>query len=644
LTRGSGFRGRIRTLTPRAGSPIEDTAILPDQVRQLRDRGLPVIALGSIVAGGALWLLGQERGADIAWAAGAVVVLVPLVLSTARSLLRGDVGVDAIALVAIVWALALGQLLAAAIVALMMSGGAALEAWAAGRARRELRLLVERAPRIAHRYVDGTVEEVTVDELRPGDTVSVRAGEIVPADGAVAAGEAVLDESALTGEALPVTISRHGHVRSGTANAGETFDLRVTSAAAESAYAAIVRLVRAAETDRARFTRMADRYAAYFLPFSLTLAGIAWLASGNSTQGLAVMVVATPCPLILAAPIAFVAGLSRAARAGIIVKGAGALERLGGAKTVLLDKTGTLTLGQPELERIIPLGDLVADEALRLAASLDQMSAHVLAESLVVGAAARGIELALPTSVREEPGRGILGDVGGRRVAVGSSSWLEANGYDGAHDQARAHNAGDEAGRAKILVGVDGVLAAIIVMGDRLRPGADTLAQELHEAGIAHVALVTGDRPEVADEVARNAGIEHVYAEQTPEGKLSVVRAMRGRPGLQNVVMVGDGINDAPALALADVGIAMAGKGATISSETADVVITVDNADRIALSILIGRRSLRIARQSVIYGLGLSVAAMFVAAFGYLPPVWGALFQEVIDVAVILNALRALHG
>ena len=623
---------------------MEDSAILPDQVRQLADRGLPAIALGSIVAGAVLWLLGQESWADIAWAAGAVVVLVPLVLATARSLLRGDVGVDAIALVAIVWALALGEFLAAAIVALMMSGGAALESWAAGRARRELRLLVERAPRIAHRYVDGTVEEVKVDELRPGDVVSVRAGEIVPADGAVAVGEAVIDESALTGEALPVTIASHGHVRSGTANAGDTFDLRVTAAAAQSAYAAIVRLVQAAETDRARFTRLADRYAAYFLPFSLALAGIAWLASGNATQGLAVMVVATPCPLILAAPIAFVAGLSRAARAGIIVKGAGALERLGGAKTVLLDKTGTLTIGEPELERIIPLGELGADEALRLAASLDQMSAHVLAESLVAGAAARGIELALPTAVKEDPGRGILGDVEGHRVAVGSSGWLEANGYDGARDHSLAHDSGDGAGRAKILVGVDSTLVAVIVMGDRLRPGADRLAQELHEAGIAHVALVTGDRPEIADEVARNAGIEHVYAEQTPEQKLQVVRALRGRPGLRNVVMVGDGINDAPALALADVGIAMAGKGATISSETADVVITVDNADRIALAILIGRRSLHIARQSVIYGLGLSVAAMFVAAFGYLPPVWGALFQEVIDVAVILNALRALRS
>ena len=477
--------------------------MLPDQVRQLRDRGLPAIALGSIVAGVALWLVGQEAWADLAWAAGATVVLVPLVLSTARSLLRGDVGVDAIALVAIVWALALGEFLTAAIVALMMSGGAALESWAAGRARRDLRLLVDRAPRIAHRYAGDSVEEVKVDDLRPGDIVSIRAGEIVPADGAVTSGEAVLDESALTGEALPVTLARFGHVRSGTANAGDAFDLRVTATAAESAYAAIVQLVRAAEMDRAQFTRLADRFAAYFLPFSLIVAGSAWLASGNPTQGLAVMVVATPCPLILAAPIAFVAGLSRAARAGIIVKGAGALERLGGAKTVLLDKTGTLTLGLPEVERIIPLDALDADEALRLAASLDQMSAHVLAESLVVGAAKRGLALALPTGVTEDPGSGISGDVDGRRIAVGSSSWLEANGYEGAHDDARAHDTGDGAGRAKVLVGVDGRLVAVIVMGDRLRPGAGEIARELGNAGIAHVALVTGDRPEIANEVAR---------------------------------------------------------------------------------------------------------------------------------------------
>ena len=623
---------------------MEESTTLSEQVEMLRNRGLPAIALGSILAGGALWLAGKGSWADIAWAVGAVVVLVPLVISTGRALSRGDVGVDAIALVAIIWALALGEFLAAAIVALMMSGGAALEAWAEGRARRELRLLVARAPRIAHRYVGDTLAEVPVGVLVPGDLVSVRAGEIVPADGTVASREAVIDESALTGEALPVTIWSHGHVRSGTANAGDAFDLRVTSPAAESAYAAIVRLVRAAEVDRAQFTRLADRYAAYFLPFSLAVAGLAWFASGDPTQGLAVMVVATPCPLILAAPIAFVAGLSRAARAGIIVKGGGALERLGAARTVLLDKTGTLTLGQPEVERIIAYDQRDPDEVLRLAASVDQMSTHVLAESLVAAAAEQGLALALPTGINEDPGRGIVGTIGSSSVAVGSSAWLERNGYTGVRAEAREQDDGDGAGRAKILVGIDGALAAVIVMGDRLRPGANTLARELQGVGVTHVALVTGDRIEIADEVAREAGIETVYAEQTPEGKLDVVRSVRDRPEMRNVVMVGDGINDAPALALADVGIAIAGKGATISSETADVVITVDNANRIALAIGIGRRSLHIARQSVIFGLGLSVVAMVVAAFGYLPPVWGALFQEVIDVAVILNALRALHG
>jgi heavy metal translocating P-type ATPase len=608
----------------------------------MKERVLAVAAFAAIVAGGILWLLGEQGWADIVWGAGAAVVLVPLIVDTLRSLLEGDIGVDAIALVAIAWALILGEQLAAAIVALMMSGGAALEAWAAGRARRELRRLVERAPRVAHRHGAAGVEEVAVEELQPGDLVAVRAGEIVPADGVVANVNAVVDESALTGEPLPVTISAGGEVRSGTTNAGNAFDARVMRPAAESAYAAIVRLVRTAESDRARFTRLADRYAAVFLPFSLAVAGLAWAASGDPKRGLAVMVVATPCPLILAAPIAFVGGLSRAARAGVIVKGAGVLERLGATKTVLLDKTGTLTSGEPAIERIVELGTLPADETLRLAASLDQLSAHVLAESLVHATSARGIPLTTPTGVEEEPGRGIAGVVDGRRVAVGSSGWLEKRGYDAVREQARAFDDVDGAGRAKILVGVDGRLEGVIVMADQLRPGAKTVAAELRAAGVEHVALVSGDRIEIAREVASTLDIDEVYAEQDPADKLETVREARDRTeGV--VVMVGDGINDAPALALADVGIAMAGRGATVSSETADVVVVVDHASRIPLSVRVGQRSLAIARQSVVFGLGLSVGAMVVAAFGYLPPVWGALFQEVIDVAVILNALRALR-
>ncbi|HET7829512.1 MAG TPA: HAD-IC family P-type ATPase, partial [Candidatus Limnocylindrales bacterium] len=365
----------------------------------MRERALAVVALAGLLTGGILWLAGAHGWADAAWAVGAAVVLVPLTIETGRSLLHGDVGVDAIALIAIAGALILGEQLAAAIVALMMSGGEALEAWAAGRAERELRLLVDRAPRIAHRHLDGQVEQVPVEELRVGDLVAVRAGELVPADGVVEGTGAVVDESALTGEPLPVTVTAGSPVRSGTTNAGNAFDARVTRPAEDSAYAAIVRLVAAAQGNRARFTRLADRYAAYFLPFTLVLAGIAWAASADPIRALAVVVVATPCPLILAAPIAFVAGLSRAAKAGVIVKGSGVLERLGGVAVVLLDKTGTVTTGTPEVERVLTTGTLSEAETLRLAASLDQLSAHVVAESLVRGAAARGLALEAPTAV-----------------------------------------------------------------------------------------------------------------------------------------------------------------------------------------------------------------------------------------------------
>ena len=611
----------------------------------MRERLLAIVALAAIVTGGALWLVGEPGWADTAWGVGAAVVLIPLTVDTARSLLHGDVGVDAIALVAIAGALILGEQLAGAIVALMMSGGAALEAWAAGRARRELRLLVERAPRIAHRHGAEGVEEVPVENLVPGDLVVVRAGEIIPADARVEGSDAVVDQSALTGEPLPVTVSAGEEVRSGTSNAGNVFDARVTRPASESAYAAVVQLVRTAESDRAPFTRLADRYAAVFLPFTLAVAGLAWAASGDPVRGLAVMVVATPCPLILAAPIAFVGGLSRAAKAGVIVKGAGVLERLGSATAVLLDKTGTVTSGEPDVERIVLArgngrGRDPPATPHRWISSLRTS----LPRASSARRAARGLTLDVPTDVDESPGRGIAGRVDGRRVVVGSTGWLEDRGYDGVRALADAAlDGGDGAGRAKILVGVDGELQGVIVMADHLRPGADRIAAELHDAGVERVALVSGDRIDVAREVAAQLGIDEVYAEQDPADKLRVVEEVRNRTS-GAVVMAGDGINDAPALALADVGIAMAGKGATVSSEAADVVVVIDRADRIPFAVRVGRRSLHIARQSVVAGLGLSVGAMGVAALGYLPPVWGALFQEVIDVAVILNALRAVRG
>ena len=603
------------------------------------------MVLVGLVVGAVLHVLGADTPADVVWACAAVVVLGPLVWSVARTLVRGDVGVDAIALLAIAVALVLGEYLTAVIVSLMLAGGNALEASANARARRELRLLVERAPRIAHRRRGVLVEEVAVDELVARDVVVVRAGEVVPADGTLSDGaEAVIDTSALTGEPLPVTVHAGGEILSGTANAADAFDLVVTRPSAESAYAAIVRLVESATDQRAPFVRLADRYAAFFLPVTLLVAGAAWVASGDPTRLLAVLVVATPCPLILAAPIALVSGLSRAARVGVIVKGAGVIEQLGRARTVLFDKTGTLTLGSPEVERIVSLNGVEPTEALRLAASLDQFSAHVMAEALVHDAERRGYRLTPPTDVREQPGSGIAGTVDRHAVVVGAADWLEELGFAGARVAASASDGANDIGRAKVFVGIDGRLAAMIVMADHLRDDAAGLTSSLRETGIRHVALVTGDSTSVGEEIGRLTGVDRVYSEQRPEDKLEVVKALRARAELCPVVMVGDGINDAPALALADVGIALGAQGATVSSETADVVITVDRVDRVANAIRIGRRSLGIARQSVLVGMGLSLAAMGVAAAGYLPPVYGAVLQEGIDVVVILNALRALKG
>jgi heavy metal translocating P-type ATPase len=594
----------------------------------------------ALAAGGLLHLAGRPHWGDLVLAGGTAIVLVPLTWSVLASLARRDVGVDAIALVAIAGALALQEWAAGAVVALMLAGGNALEEVASGRARHELTALVERAPRIAHVRRGDLVDEVPVELVPVGAAVLVRSGEVVPVDGVVESPEAVVDESSLTGESLPRVLERGGLVRSGAANAGEVFELRAVRPAAESAYAGIVRLVREAEARKAPFVRLADRYAVVFLPLTALVAGLAWWLSGDAVRALAVFVVATPCPLILAAPIALVSGISRAARAGVIVKGGGVIEQLGQARTVLLDKTGTLTLGMPEIERVLVPDGIGEDELVRVAASLDQLSAHPLAEALVHEAQRRSLELSFPTEVREEPGRGIAGVVEGRTVAVGSETWLQANGFE---QDGRRWDAGDSPGRTTIAVAVDGRRAGAIVMADHVRDDAGGLVADLRGAGVRHVAMVTGDAAAVGEEIGRRLGVDQVYSGLSPEEKLHVVRAMQGRPGLHPVVMVGDGINDAPALALAEVGIAMGTAGATVSSETADAVVVVDRVDRVVEAIRIGRRSLSIARQSVLAGMGLSAVAMGFAAVGLLVPIAGALVQEAIDVAVILNALRALR-
>jgi heavy metal translocating P-type ATPase len=611
------------------------------RLRASHDLLIAALTLLLIGAGGALHLLGLPTEGDAIWGATVAVMLVPLAISIIRTLLAGRVGVDAIALVAMAGALAVGEYLAGAVIALMLSGGNALEEMAQGRARRELTALLEGQPKIARRRAGDGWEEVPVDRLQVGDVVLVRPGELIPVDGIVLGKRATVDESALTGESLPVTRVEGTPVQSGTANAGDPFELRASRPASESAYANLVRLVRAVETQRAPFIRLADRYAALFLPFTLAIAGAAWALSGDPVRAVAVLVVATPCPLILAAPVAIVSGVSRAARAGVIVKGGAAIERLGDARSVLLDKTGTLTLGRPAVREVLAVGSLPPDEVLRLAASTDQLSAHGLAEALVHTAEERGMTLAEPVDPIEEPGQGAEAVVEGRRVTVGSSAWLRLRGYE---ENPLGENGGDGAdeGLARVAVGVDGSPAGTIVMADTLREDARGLPAALREAGVRTVAMVTGDRRDVAEHVGAAVGLDRVYAEQRPEDKLAVVQEMRSDAATSPVVMVGDGVNDAPALALADVGIAMAGPGSTVSSETADAVIMVDRIDRVTTAVRIGRRALGIARQSVVVGLGLSATAMAFAAFGQITPVAGAFLQEGIDVAVIVNALRAL--
>jgi heavy metal translocating P-type ATPase len=586
--------------------------------------GLFLHVAGASVAGNAIWAAVGGCGAAYAlWA-------------MADALRHGRVGVDVIALLAVGGALAVGELLAAAVIAVMLASGRALEAWAAGRARRDLHALLERAPRTARQYRGQALLTVPLDAVMPGDLLLVAPGELVPVDGIIVGAAAVLDESALTGEARPVERAPREPVRSGVVNAGGPFDLRVTATAADSTYAGIVRLVSEAEASQAPFVRLADRYAVWFLLVTLAWAGAAWLVAG-AERAVAVLVVATPCPLILAAPVALVSGLSVAARRGVVVKGGGVLERLARCTTLLLDKTGTLTSGRPQVSAIIPAGDHEPAEILWLAASLDQVSVHVLAHAVVEAASARGDGLVLPQHVEEVPGQGIRGTVGARRVAVGRAGWAGVTGRPGWVKAARRRARLD--GAITVFVAIDGEPAGVLILNDPLRPDAARTIRALRDDGIGRIVMVTGDRAEVAHALGTAIGMDEVLAERTPADKLDAVRAERDRAP---VIMVGDGINDAPALALADVGVAMGARGATASSQAADAVLTVDRLDRLGEVRALACRTRRIALQSVLAGMGMSVAAMAAAAAGLLPAVWGALLQEAIDVAVILNALRVL--
>jgi heavy metal translocating P-type ATPase len=605
---------------------------------QRREQALFAAATLLLLVGSVLAAAGTRDAASWLWVTATVLGLAYSTATLIAAARRREASVDVIAWLALAGALWVGEPLAGAVIAVMLASGVLLEARAAARARRELSALVARAPRIARRDTASGPVEVPVAEVVLGDRLVVGSGEIVPVDGRLL-GAAVLDESALTGEPLPVERRAGQDIRSGVVNAGSPVRMTATATADASTYAGVVRLVEQAQAQSAPFVRIADRFAVAFVPVTLVLAGVAWAIAGDPVRAVAVLVVATPCPLLLAAPIAIISGISRAARNGVVVKGGGALERLAAGRTLLFDKTGTLTAGRPVLTDVVIAADghLPAEEVLRLAASLDQNSAHVLAGAIVTAARDHGLRLSPSDRVHERHGYGVEGTVDGHRVRLGKAAAVVSDPMPSWVRHARRRAALD--GSLTVFVAIDDAPAGVLLLEDPVRPQAPRMVRILRKAGIARVVLVTGDHADTAEAVGRVVGVDAVHADCDPGDKLALVRAEQNHAP---TIMVGDGINDAPALAAAGVGVALAARGATASAEAADVVLTVDRIDALADAILIARRCRAIAVLAVAVGMGLSAAAMIVAAAGYLPPVAGALLQEGIDVAAIAIAMTAL--
>ena len=567
-------------------------------------------------------------------------VIVRVSIGMVKDLLKGHWGIDILALMAILSTILVGEYIAALIVCLMLTGGEALEDYAANRAKRSLSALLERAPQVAH-LVDaaGNTRDVPLDDVVIGDRLLVRPAEVVPVDGTLAtdAGDqdlrADFDQSSLTGEPLPVTKRVGDDIMSGSLNGQRAVIIEATAAARDSQYARILDLVREAADSRAPMVRLADRYAVPFTAISLLIAGLAWWISADPVRFAEVLVVATPCPLLIAAPVAFLGGMSRAAKAGVIVKSGGTLETLADIKTAAFDKTGTLTYGRPELLRVQPAIDgLSEDNLLQLAASAEQYSVHVLADSIKEEALHRGFELTVAADAKEEATNGVTARLDGKSVIVGKRDYV-------AHHATGLTAAELAPGESAVYVGVDGAFAGTLILSDKLRENASATLDALGRWGVERRIMLTGDAEATATYIASKAGIWEVHADLLPADKVQLVKDATPKP----VLMVGDGVNDAPVLASADVGIAMGARGATAASETADVVIVKDDISQVATAVAVGHRTMRVAKESIWAGIALSIVLMLIAAFGVIPAIIGALLQEVVDVVSITNSLRAMR-
>ena len=597
---------------------------------------LPAVAAVMIVTGA---LLGVAFGFTVArevWMVGLLGTGAPVVFQTLRAALRGRFATDGVATLSIIGSVALGQPLAGLVIVLMQTGGEALERYAEGRASAAVRALEEAAPRIAHRAAGDRIEDVAVGAVGIGDVLLVRPGELVPCDGIVLDGESELDTSSLTGEAMPVRATPGVSTMSGSLNGFGAFRMQATALAGRSQYARIVELVRSAQASKAPIQRLADRYAVWFTPITIIVCAAVVLVTHDWLRALAVLVVATPCPLILAAPVAIVGGINRAARKHIIIRHGGALERLAAVDIAVFDKTGTITIGAPRLADVRVAPGFDRAEVMRLAAAMEQGSSHRLARVLVAAAEAEGIEFPRGADHKEAPGQGVSGDVDGHAVRVGARAFVLPHCETGVRDADMLEGA---SATLRAYASIDGKLAAVFEYADELRPELASVLADLKEQGIRRFVLLSGDHAPIARAIAERAGLPETYGDLLPADKSLFIERLRSEG--KAVMMVGDGVNDAPALSSADVGIALAGHGGGITTEAADVIILVDSLSRVTDALEIGTRTLHIARQSIIVGLALSGVAVLVAAFGGIQPAVGAALQELIDVAVIFNARRS---
>jgi heavy metal translocating P-type ATPase len=662
---------------------------------------IPVFAVLGLLLGAIYYVSNQSVAGQWIWFSTLVIGGIPVVWGTIKGMIQRHFASDIVAMLAIIAAILTNEALPGVVIVIMQTGGKALEDYAFRRASFSLDELMARSPRIAYRKMrkvnnnnssnydgidDQSLEEIKVTDVRIGDLLVVRSGDLIPVDGMIISGRAQIDESALTGEPLPKNKGVSDEVFSGTINAGgNAFEIQASKVSEDSQYAKIVQLVRKAQEEKAPIQRLADRYALWFTPITLAISGFGWLITQNPQTILSVLVVATPCSLIFATPVAIMSGINRCAKIGIIIKTGAAIEQIGKSQAVVFDKTGTVTYGSPVVEDIVVLtkgGKIIQEEIdnnsinnnnsntiitsnnnnasdylLLKAAGMEQMSSHPAARVIVQKAKEKfgSSLLAIPSNFNEIAGAGVEGDINGEHIIVGSQSLFENNDnrkyhYQGQQEQQQQQlefdkklllNIIKERGEGKMIVfiGINSFLVGAIVLGDKIRSGVNVMMQRLKKLGVKEIVMLTGDSFDSAKVIAKQAAVTNFEFNLLPEQKVLAIKKLKERYG--DIVMVGDGINDAPALAAATVGVAMGAKGTAISAEAADMVLLVDDVTKVADVLEIGQRTIQIAKQSIYVGLGISFILMILASFGLIPPTIGALLQEILDVGVILNALRA---